>query len=99
MMSSETSLEGEYLSTRRERRRKSYRLLVVLPAFNEEENLPGLLRSIDTTCRDEDLDYSILVVDDGSVDNTRRIVNDYAVKMPVLLHSHVVNQGLGLSIR
>ncbi|MDR7411877.1 MAG: glycosyltransferase [Armatimonadota bacterium] len=40
---------------------------VVLPAYNEAENLPGLLQQLEALGRD---DLKVVVVDDGSTDST-----------------------------
>lgn len=48
----------------------SVNLSVVIPAFNEERNLPVLLEEIDRALAPLELSYEILVVDDGSTDGT-----------------------------
>jgi dolichol-phosphate mannosyltransferase len=52
-------------------------VLVVIPTYNERENLPGLVRVI--------LDrpaYRVLVVDDGSPDGTGRVADELAREFP-----------------
>ncbi|MGB7184203.1 MAG: glycosyltransferase family 2 protein [Burkholderiaceae bacterium] len=71
---------------------------IVLPAFNEEADLPGLLERIDSSLRDW-CDYRILVVDDGSGDQTAKIARHAADSIPVTLIQHSHNQGLGAAIR
>lgn len=75
------------------------KILVVLPAYNEEENLGDLLRRIDQTMYERGQDYEVIVVDDGSKDRTGAIAAEYAAYMPVRYHLHTVNQGLGATIR
>ena len=78
-------------------KRKTY---VVLPAYNEEENLGTLLSKIKFTMEDENITcYEVIVVNDGSTDNTRSITEGFAEIMPVKLINHPVNQGLGNTIR
>src|SRR6185503_5205220 len=72
---------------------------VVLPAYNEEANIGGLLRRIRETLEEEGIAFSVIVVDDGSRDRTAAIVEEHARSMPVLLLRHAVNQGLGGTIR
>ena len=79
--------------------RLPYKILVVLPAYNEEENLGDLLRRIDQTMYEGGQDYEVIVVDDGSKDRTGAIAAEYAAHMPVRYHLHSVNQGLGMTIR
>lgn len=80
-------------------RRPPERVVVVLPAYNEEQDLPQLLERIDQAMADDGLDYEVIVVDDGSADRTSDIARQYAAHMPVVVHRHPVNQGLGGTIR
>ncbi|MBZ0113699.1 MAG: glycosyltransferase family 2 protein, partial [Thermoanaerobaculia bacterium] len=80
-----------------ERRRQ--KVWIVLPAFNEEASLPGLLEDIDESMFEADLVYEIVVVDDGSRDRTAEIADDFATRMPLRVERHQVNQGLGATIR
>jgi dolichol-phosphate mannosyltransferase len=75
------------------------RVLVVLPAFNEEENLGTLLEQIDEALYAERLDYEVIVVDDGSKDGTLAVAQAHARHMPIRIERHLVNQGLGATMR
>lgn len=55
------------------------KLLIILPAHNEEEYLATCLDSFVSQSRKPDL---LLVVDDGSTDNTAAIASGYASKYP-----------------
>lgn len=44
------------------------RIIVVLPAYNEAENIGNLLRRIFESLTDERLGFSVIVVNDGSSD-------------------------------
>jgi len=46
------------------------KLSVVVPIFNEEENIVALHQEIDEVCRKENYEYEIIFVDDGSTDST-----------------------------
>jgi len=51
---------------------------VIVPAFNEEESILPVLDRIETaltSCLAHDDDFEVIVVDDGSVDNTYDLVN------------------------
>ncbi|MDP1787395.1 glycosyltransferase [Nitrosomonas sp.] len=63
------------------------KITVMMPAYNEERDLPGLLSRIQLAL-DGWADYRILVVDDGSRDRTAQIVRDAAAQMPVELVQH-----------
>lgn len=78
----------------------SRRILVVLPAYNEEENIGDLLSQIQFALEnDSKTDYKVFVVNDGSRDKTEEIVKKMAETMPIELIVHEVNQGLGATIR
>lgn len=75
---------------------------VVLPAYNEEENIERQVRDADAVLRDLAFDdYEILVVDDGSADRTREIAEGLAggdcPKTRVLVHDG--NKGYAQALR
>jgi dolichol-phosphate mannosyltransferase len=72
---------------------------VILPAFNEERDLPQLLERIKMALTESGLPYRVLVVDDGSSDRTAEVARLAGETMPVLVESHAINQGLGATIR
>jgi len=45
-------------------------LSVVVPAYNEAESLPELAEWIDKVCTSSSIDYELIIVDDGSTDDT-----------------------------
>lgn len=74
-------------------------LAIVLPAFNEEKDLPNLLARIRETLTGQKFRYHVIVVDDGSKDRTAEIALEAARKMPLRLVKHEVNKGLGMAIQ
>jgi len=75
-------------------------LSVIIPAYNEgsviEETLGHLIDSLSTS----DLDFEILVVDDGSVDDTAEVVRGSMANEPrINLISYRPNHGKGYAIR
>ena len=54
------------------------KLSVVIPVFNEEENLTELLRRALDTCRGLDLEFELIFVDDGSRDSSRQLLQEAA---------------------
>jgi dolichol-phosphate mannosyltransferase len=75
------------------------RILVVLPAYNEEANIASLLRRIFEALTDECMGFSVIVVDDGSSDRTSEILEETRREMPVIVQHHERNQGLGATLR
>ena len=67
---------------------ESPRVLVVVPALNEEEGLKSVLPKLNAT------GFDVLVVDDGSVDMTKRVCETSGVRCI----RHVVNTGLGSAL-
>jgi dolichol-phosphate mannosyltransferase len=80
-------------------RRPAGKVIVVLPAYNEEENLGALLERLDETMYDDGLAYRVVIVDDGSSDRTGQVAEEYAKYIPIRIERHKVNQGLGATIR
>ncbi|MCK4921104.1 MAG: glycosyltransferase family 2 protein [Bacteroidales bacterium] len=48
---------------------------IVVPLFNEDESLPELVSWIKRVCLENKLSFEILLVDDGSTDNSWQVVN------------------------
>ena len=75
------------------------KMTVVLPAFNEEKDLPPLLQRIGSALSAAQCDYRILVVDDGSRDRTVEVIQEAQRTLPITLVKHPRNMGLGAAIR
>lgn len=59
-------------------------LSIVIPAYNEKESLPILLQKIRDVVNQLDLQYEIVVVDDGSGDGTDSILKELKPQFPEL---------------
>ncbi len=55
---------------------------LVVPCFNEEENLPRLFQEIDDVVNKASLDAEVILVDDGSKDGSRDLIIAQAAKDP-----------------
>jgi dolichol-phosphate mannosyltransferase len=75
------------------------KIIAVLPAYNEEANIGKLLTRISNSMNEAGLSFEVIVVDDGSKDRTREILDKYAERLPLRICSHPVNMGLGAAIR
>ena len=73
---------------------------LVLPAFNERDAITRAIEEADTALRQVASEYEIIVVDDGSTDDTARIVQQIANRnTAVRLIRHEPNQGYGAALR
>lgn len=72
---------------------------VALPAYNEAESLEPLLEALHATLAGAGLPHEIVVVDDGSSDDTAAIASRMSFHMPVRLVQHERNQGLAGALR
>jgi glycosyltransferase involved in cell wall biosynthesis len=57
-------------------------LSVVVPAYNEAESLPELSGWIDRVCVSSSIDYELIVIDDGSSDNSWEVLRHLTVTNP-----------------
>ncbi len=64
-------------------------LSIVIPVYNEEENILELAREVDEAMEKVDLEWECLWVDDGSTDRTRDHLKIVAVKDPRKRHRFV----------
>lgn len=71
---------------------------IVLPAYNEEENIEHAVEDILKYFSGKTFPYEIIVVNDGSQDKTQNIVESYKDR-GVRLINHGVNEGYGFSLR
>ena len=53
-------------------------LIILMPAYNEEESLPPLMEKLEITLNEFGEDYRIIVCNDGSNDKTQEMLEDYA---------------------
>ena len=73
---------------------------IVIPAFNEAENVECALREIAAVFDPLAKEYEIIVVDDGSTDDTAGIVDSLSAVLPaVRLLRHEKNRGKGGAVR
>ncbi len=75
------------------------RVSVVVPTYNEAENLPVLVERLDAALRGSGLSYEVVVVDDDSPDGTWRVAEELARRgYPVRVIRRVGRRGLGSAI-
>ncbi|HSZ62347.1 MAG TPA: dolichyl-phosphate beta-glucosyltransferase [Terriglobales bacterium] len=73
---------------------------IVIPAYNEGVRLRPTLHALIRHVQEQNWDAEILVVNDGSTDDTAQIVREYGKTHPqVLLLENPGNRGKGFSVR
>jgi dolichyl-phosphate beta-glucosyltransferase len=75
------------------------RLSVVVPAYNEEQRLPRTIEAIERYLEGKGIPYELILVDDGSVDGTRLIMEKAAERNSrVRVEALPQNRGKGRAI-
>lgn len=57
---------------------------VVIPLFNEDESLPELAAWIQRVMTREQLSYEVIMVDDGSTDNSWQVIESLRSNNPLI---------------
>jgi dolichyl-phosphate beta-glucosyltransferase len=73
---------------------------VVIPAYNEAQRLPAYLSEVVAYFDGRGEPYEVIVVDDGSADETAaRVLEAQAIHQAVTLHRLAENRGKGFAVR
>jgi dolichyl-phosphate beta-glucosyltransferase len=73
---------------------------IVIPAYNEAGRIPATLEAVISCIRSKGWSAEVLVVNDGSRDNTAAVVRAFAAQAPeVRLIENPGNRGKGYSVR
>jgi dolichyl-phosphate beta-glucosyltransferase len=74
-------------------------LSIVVPCYNEEQRLPRTIEQIERYLEGKHLEYELIVVDDGSADGTRMIMDAAAERNPsVRVEALPHNRGKGRAL-
>ena len=74
------------------------RLSIIMPVYNERETLREILRQV-RAVELPDIEKEIIVIDDGSTDGSRDILNDEAQAGDLVVLYHEQNRGKGAAVR
>ena len=75
------------------------KISVIIPMYNEEDNVLRTLFEVNSVMKDYD-DYEILVVDDGSIDDTYRLAEEFSSNNRyVNVCTQPINMGMGNALR
>ncbi len=75
-------------------------LSIIIPAYNEEQNVAGIVREASDVAQQLQRNYEIIVVNDGSTDGTRKKLLELMWEIPHLkLVEHHPNLGYGAALK
>jgi glycosyltransferase involved in cell wall biosynthesis len=74
-------------------------LSVIIPVHNETNRLPPSLEKIDAFLSKQDFEAEVVIVENGSSDDTLTLAQSYAQRMPNLRVFHEDARGKGLAVR
>ncbi|MBT3814210.1 glycosyltransferase family 2 protein [Candidatus Woesearchaeota archaeon] len=66
------------------------KIIITIPAYNEEKTLPKVIAEIRQVMEKTDYDYQIMVLNDGSIDQTKRVAEEAGA----IVFSNKRNKGL-----
>lgn len=68
---------------------------VILPAYNEETRIQPVIEEI------AQRGYKMVIVNDGSSDNTLEVIKESQRKYPknIFIYSHIINRGVGVAMQ
>jgi len=73
---------------------------IIVPMFNEQDNVEGTAEKIRLVMDDFEGDWELLLVDDGSADDTGRLIDEVSDRYPnVRAFHHDSNLGVGRALR
>lgn len=76
------------------------KLSIIIPCYNEEKLITGILEKILRTRLDYNMEKEIVIVNDGSTDGTAEVLKIFVEKNPAIQLIHQpINMGKGAAIR
>jgi dolichol-phosphate mannosyltransferase len=75
------------------------KLYFVVPAYNEAANLPCLIENLQQKMSELNLDFQVILINDGSSDETPIIAQDLSQTIPMLVLDQRYNRGPGAAFR
>ncbi|MCL4384853.1 MAG: glycosyltransferase family 2 protein [Cyanobacteria bacterium] len=77
------------------------KISILIPAFNEEENIIPAINETIEVFKKLELDYELIIIDDGSIDNTYKKVQEslHTFNGRVKIERYELNAGKGYAIK
>lgn len=72
-------------------------LTIVIPAYNEDESLPAVLADLKSFATENG--FKLIIVNDGSTDNTKAVINEFIDNNIISVAHHKLNRGYGRAIK
>ncbi|MBI2565000.1 glycosyltransferase family 2 protein [Candidatus Woesearchaeota archaeon] len=74
---------------------------IVIPAYNEQENLPLLIEELVDLIKEQNWNAEIIVVNDHSADKTKIILDSWVKKNKIIqaIHRNNGEKGMGITLR
>ena len=67
----------------------------IIPTYNEEKNIGSLVENTKKFAESRGYEYQIIIINDGSTDNTMNLLEDLQKKTPIVILDQVINKGVG----
>lgn len=74
-------------------------LSIIIPAYNEEQRLPHTLDETIAFLKGQDYSSEVLVIENGSSDNTLAVARAYAERFPIVKALQCPQRGKGVAVR
>jgi glycosyltransferase involved in cell wall biosynthesis len=75
-------------------------ITICIPAYNEQATIAEVIKEANSVLEHTTLRWEILVIDDGSVDDTWNILSDIQKTIPALqIRRHDTNKGIAATFR
>ena len=74
-------------------------LSVVVPAYNEERNLPATLNLILAYLKKQNYSWEVIVVNDGSTDHTKELALEFQQAANLIFVDYQPNRGKGFAVK
>lgn len=74
-------------------------LTIIIPAYNEEFRLPRTLPKVAEFAEAQEFEVEVLVVDDGSIDDTAKVVEEFAAEHPCIRLVRAEHRGKGHAVK
>lgn len=78
---------------------KKIQLSIIIPCFNEDHRIGRTIEAVIAWTRSSNLDYELIIADDGSSDQTRTKAEAFQDRVPYLRILTLPHQGKGAAVR